>query len=108
MTIERTQEIVERLRSLADEWFEMCGDIHVPLNEAADELVALRERVRRLGEGLVDHNDRLRSAVAIADRDGRETNWLSFRGQAHYTLAEHHELVNSAREARAALKGEKD
>jgi hypothetical protein len=48
----KTQEIVEWLRTLADEWFEMCGDIHVPLNEAADTILALLERVRLLEEGL--------------------------------------------------------
>jgi len=30
------QGLVERLRGLAEEWFEMCGDIHEPLSEAAD------------------------------------------------------------------------
>lgn len=35
-------DIVERLRALADEWHEMCGDIHVPLAEAADEIERLR------------------------------------------------------------------
>jgi hypothetical protein len=53
----------------------------------------------KLREALVQHNDRLRSAASIADRDGKETNWLSFRGQCHYTLAEYHELVNEARQA---------
>jgi hypothetical protein len=63
------------------------------------ELDALKAENERLREALVQHNDRLRSACAIADRDGKDTNWLSFRGQCHYTLAEYHELVNEARQA---------
>lgn len=35
-------DIVERLRGLAEEWYEMCGDIHEPLGEAADEIERLR------------------------------------------------------------------
>lgn len=65
------------------------------------ENAALKAEIERLREALVQHNDRLRSAAAVAGREGKETNWLSFRGQVHYTLAEYHELVN---EARAALK----
>jgi hypothetical protein len=61
--------------------------------------------VARLMEALVQHNDRLRSAQAIASRDGADTNWLSFRGQCTFTLAEYHELVN---ECRQALKGPTD
>ena len=38
-------DIVERLRSLAEEWFEMCGDIHEPLNEAAAEITHLRAKL---------------------------------------------------------------
>jgi len=64
----------------------------------------LREGVRELeeervwlAEALVDHNDRLRSAQSIAFRDGKDTNWQSFRGECTYTLAEHHEIVNNCR-----------
>lgn len=55
--------------------------------------------VLRLREALVQHNERLRSAIAVADRDGAETNWQALRGQLHYTAAEYSELVNTARAA---------
>ncbi|UQS94847.1 hypothetical protein Pam1_27 [Pseudanabaena phage Pam1] len=38
--------LVERLRNLADEWFEMCDDIHEPLNEAATRIEALEAALR--------------------------------------------------------------
>ncbi len=41
-------ELVERLRGLADEHFEMLGDIHEPLTEAADAITALHARVQEL------------------------------------------------------------
>lgn len=61
-------------------------------------------------EALVQHNERLRSAVAIADRDGADTNWKAFRGQCRYTLAEYQDIVNEARAdlARAALSPSPD
>ena len=58
--------------------------------------------IERLREALVQHNERLRSAQAIAQRDGADTNWLAFRGQCTFTLAEYHDLVNEARQALAA------
>lgn len=53
----------------------------------------------KLREALVQHNDRLRSAMQIALRDGADTDWLAFRGQCQYTLAKYHDIVNDAREA---------
>lgn len=47
----------------------------------------------------------LRSAQQIAQRDGKDTDWLSFRGQCTYTLAEYHELTN---QCRAAIGGSTD
>ena len=41
-------ELVKRLRWLADEHFEMLGDIHEPLTEAADAITALHARVQEL------------------------------------------------------------
>ena len=99
-------DIVQRLRQ---PWFTHgCAEYQ---HEAADEiernraeitrlteaLRAAEERERVLREALVQHNDRLRSAAAVAARDGRETNWLSFRGQVRYTLTEYHELVKESR-----------
>lgn len=40
--------LVERLRNLAEEWFEMCDDIHEPLSEAADTIEALQSRIKAL------------------------------------------------------------
>lgn len=64
--------------------------------EAADRIIALEADVARLREALVQHNELLRSASAIADRDGKDTNWLAFRGQVYFTLAEYHELAVKA------------
>lgn len=57
-------DIVKTLRALADEWHEMCGDIHVPLTHAADEIERLRKRVAEL-EQEADNADYER-------RDGRD------------------------------------
>ena len=38
-------DIVERLRVRAEEDYEMCNDIHLPLIEAADEIEQLRDEV---------------------------------------------------------------
>ena len=38
MNIEQTIKV---LRALAQEWHECCGDIHIPLNEAADTIERL-------------------------------------------------------------------
>jgi hypothetical protein len=70
-----------------------------------DRIEAFEAEVARLREAIVQHNDRLRAAQAIASRDGADTNWLAFRGHCTYTLAEYHELVN---ECRQALKGPTD
>lgn len=99
-------ELVERLRAFADieEHGGTC-DLQFalsPCREAADRIEALEARCESLAEALVQHNDCLRSAQQIAYREGADTNWLSFRGQCAYTLAEYHELVN---ECRAALGG---
>jgi hypothetical protein len=67
-----------------------------------ERIAELEAKVDQLREALVQHNDHLRSAAAVAARNGEDTNWLAFRGQVHYTLAEYHELV---KEARAALSG---
>ncbi len=58
--------------------------------------------VEAIQRALVDHSDQLRSACNVADRDGRDTNWLTLRGCLHYTLAEHQEITNEARKALGA------
>lgn len=42
--------LVERLRALAEEWYECCGDIHLPLREAADELERLTAYIKQWAE----------------------------------------------------------
>ena len=71
---------------------------------AAATIAELRARNDALRVALADHNDALRSACAVAHRNGAETNWLSLRGRIHWVLAEHHELTNEARAALAANK----
>lgn len=81
-----------------------CRDDTIRLQD--ERIARLTAREAELCEALVQHNERLRSAVQIAARDGAATNWKSFRGQCHYTLAEYHDLVNEAR-ARLSLGDEK-
>jgi len=45
-----TDDLVRRLRDLAEEWFEMCGDIHEPLYEASDRIEAQAAEIERLRE----------------------------------------------------------
>lgn len=66
---------------------------------------AAEARVGELEGALLQHNERLRSAIAVADRNGAETNWKAFRGDLHYTAAEYHELVNSIRTLKGATDG---
>ena len=52
-----TDNLVQRLRDLAEEWFEMCDDIHEPLYEAADRIEAQADalkRARSVINGLLD------------------------------------------------------
>lgn len=65
----------------------------------ADRIAELEAENARLRDALLMHNDCVRSAASIAGRNGEATNWLSFRGQVHYTLAEYHDIVNAARAA---------
>lgn len=76
-------------------WNTRASDAEI--TRLTEALRAAEEREKGLREALVQHNDRLRSAAAVAARDGRKTNWLSFRGQVRYTLTEYHELVKEAR-----------
>ena len=61
----------------------------------------LRAEIAELQAALVEHNDALRSAAEVVGREGKETNWLTFRGRVHWVLAEHHTLANTARAALA-------
>lgn len=60
-------DIVERLRSSAVEWYEMCGDIHEPLLEAATEI----ERLRKHAEALAAHLEWTHEGIERGDLDER-------------------------------------
>jgi hypothetical protein len=59
-------DIVDRLRDLTEEWWECCGDIHLPLTEAADEIVRLRNQLdaARTGKALLA----LEAEFALSDQ----------------------------------------
>lgn len=67
------------------------------LAEAINDEVAAEAESERLRKALVDHNDALRSAQQVAQRDGKDTNWLALRGRLTMVLAEHHAITNEAR-----------
>jgi len=76
---------------------------------AADGLMRKHQRrAARLTAALVEHNDLLRSALAIAKREGIEgqiasTNWDAYYNRVAVVLKHHHQTANDAREA---LKGD--
>ena len=47
----------------------------------------------KLHLALVKANSALRSAYAVAAREGRDTNWLAFRVMLNKLLIEQHELI---------------
>ena len=73
-----------------------------------DRIEALTAERDRLRGALLDHNDLLRSAIAIAEREGvrgeiASTNWDAYYNRAAVVLKRHHQITT---DARAALKGE--
>lgn len=40
----------EQLRALADEWWEMCGDIHIPLIKAANRIAQLEAALEEIAQ----------------------------------------------------------
>ena len=44
---------------------------------------------------LKEANDLLRSAHAIAERDGNATNWSAFKNKATKLLKKHHKVLNA-------------
>jgi hypothetical protein len=50
---------------------------------------------------LLESNDSLRSAYQIAKRDGRDTNWKSFRNQLSDVLDRQHAITNEIRKRAA-------
>ncbi len=79
------------------------------LTAAEAERDEWQARAERLAAALVEHNDLLRSALAIAKREGVEgriasTNWDAYYNRVAVVLKRHHRTAN---EARAALTTEK-
>lgn len=62
----------------------------------------------KLQQALVNHNDVLRSAYQIAARQGNSTDWDGFTKRAGSVLHFHHDEVNAASAAIAAITGEDD
>ena len=46
--------VAKQLRALAEEWWECCGDIHLPLLEAAREIDALARENKAWMNGVAD------------------------------------------------------
>ncbi len=71
----------------------------------AENYAALEQKVARLEVALVEHNDLLRSALAIAKREGVDgeiasTNWDAYYNSVAVVLKRHHQTANEARAAR--------
>ena len=68
-------DIVERLRDKADENYEMLGNIHEPLLEAATEIARLRAALREIAKYEIEQgcpcNACEHSALASAALEGR-------------------------------------
>lgn len=52
----------------------------------ASEVEMLRAQVKLMRECHDQADSILRSAMSIAERDGRDTNWSAFREQLRFTL----------------------
>ena len=77
------------------------------LTAATDRAELAEARAERLRVALVEHNDLLRSAFQIADREGvkqmvASTNWDAFYNRVTVVLKRYHETTNKARAAIAA------
>ena len=96
--------VTERIRQRLDAIEDGHGFVTMSVGDA-QELLAIAsltrkngsEGVEKLAEALVAHNDALRSCCAVADRDGKDTNWTGLRGTIRMTLLPYHETVNEAR-----------
>lgn len=51
------------------------------------------EKIRKLEAALNDANDVLRSTYQIADRNGVDTNWPSFKEQVKRVLNQQHAIM---------------
>ena len=70
------------------------------------ELATLRAQLAEAQEALVAHNDHLRSAFAVASRNGQSTGWPAFTRAIDRTLKDYHEDVKRARAALSAARGD--
>lgn len=86
-------DIVERLRFRADENYEMLGNIHEPLLEAADEIERLRAALR-------DIIDKEVYGFEIESNIGTK---IFVEGNSRFSLEE--DVVAVRKIARAALEG---
>lgn len=81
--------LVERLRNLAEEWFEMCDDIHEPLNEAATRIEALEAALRDVfihGHGEGWRGNQMRRDVKHEDAEKSWSLYVS-NGALEKTIA---------------------
>jgi len=58
-----------------------------------DSVLALIAEIERLREVLEDANSLCRSAMAIAKRQGLQTNWTAFEDQLQGSLSRQHEAM---------------
>ena len=56
-------------------------------------------QMRKIEKLLLESNDALRSAHSIAERDGVNTNWRTFKNMVSKALDDQHELTNRLRRA---------
>lgn len=76
------------------------------IEQLAASLAAAEAVAEKLRGALVEHNDLLRSALAIAKREGVEgqiasTNWDAYYNRVAAVLKRHHQTANEARAAAA-------
>jgi len=84
-----SDDLVRRLRDLAYEWTECCGDIHLPLSEAADRIEVFEAKLAKSVEALVRIEDLTQHNMPMTAREEQCVN-------------------REARTALAELKGEND
>jgi len=75
--------LVQRLRDLAEEWFEMCEDIHEPLYEAAERIEAQAAEIAILRQPQTDALKAARDALErIRDVEDIDPVWTAMSALA--------------------------
>ena len=92
--------IVERLRSPANVFYEYAADNGAFLREAADEITRLRAENERLREALIDTTASLVASVSLLERGGKKAA-PSDKMFAQMLV----DYKNSIDRARAAIEG---